>query len=85
VDGVSCDATVPLDFISRELSGRVVVQGNLDPLLLEAGGPEMEHQVERILAALASHPFIFNLGHGVLPRTSPQNVTRLVELIREGK
>jgi uroporphyrinogen decarboxylase len=85
VDGVSCDATVPLDFISRELSGRVVVQGNLDPPLLVAGGPEMERQAEKILAALASKPFIFNLGHGVLPQTPPQNVMRLVRLIREGK
>lgn len=85
VDGVSCDATVPLDFISRELSGRVVVQGNLDPPLLVAGGPEMERQAEKILAALAGKPFIFNLGHGVLPQTPPQNVMRLVELIREGK
>jgi uroporphyrinogen decarboxylase len=85
VDGVSCDATVPLDFISRELSGRVVVQGNLDPLLLVAGGLEMERQATKILAALASKPFIFNLGHGVLPQTSPQSVARLVKLIREGK
>jgi uroporphyrinogen decarboxylase len=85
VDGVSCDATVPLDFISRELSDRVVVQGNLDPLLLVAGGAEMERQAEKILTALASKPFIFNLGHGVLPQTPPQNVVRLVELIREGK
>jgi uroporphyrinogen decarboxylase len=85
VDGVSCDATVSLDFISQELSGRVVVQGNLDPLLLVAGGLEMERQAERILAALAGQPFIFNLGHGVLPQTPPRNVQRLVQLIREGK
>lgn len=85
VDGVSCDATVPVDFISRELSGRVVVQGNLDPLVLAEGGVAMERQTERILAALANKPFIFNLGHGILPHTPPQNVARLVKLIREGK
>jgi uroporphyrinogen decarboxylase len=85
VDGVSCDATVPLDFISRELSGRVVVQGNLDPQLLLAGGLEMERQAEKILAALSSKPFIFNLGHGVLPQTPPEHVARLVELIRKGR
>jgi uroporphyrinogen decarboxylase len=85
VDGVSCDATVPLDFISRELSGRVVVQGNLDPQLLLAGGPDMERQTARILAALSSKPFIFNLGHGVLPQTPPAHVARLVKIIREGQ
>jgi len=85
VNGVSCDATMPLDFISRELSNRVVVQGNLDPLLLVAGGLEMERQTVRILAALANNPFIFNLGHGILPQTPPQNVAWLVKLVREGK
>jgi uroporphyrinogen decarboxylase len=85
VDGVSCDAAVPLDFIETELAGKVVVQGNLDPLLLVAGGLEMEHQAEEILAALANKPFIFNLGHGILPQTSPANVARLVKLVRGGK
>jgi uroporphyrinogen decarboxylase len=85
VDGVSCDATVSLDFIRGELSGKVVVQGNLDPLLLVAGGLEMQHQTKKILAALANRPFIFNLGHGILPQTSPANVARLVKLVRGGK
>jgi uroporphyrinogen decarboxylase len=85
VDGVSCDAAVPLDFISLELAGRVVVQGNLAPLLLVAGGAEMERQAEKILSALAGKPFIFNLGHGILPQTPPKNVARLVRLVREGK
>jgi len=85
VDGVSCDATLSLDFIARELSGKAVVQGNLDPSLLVAGGLEMERQTAKILAALANKPFIFNLGHGVLPQTPPRNVTRLVKLVREGK
>jgi len=85
VDGVSCDATMPLDFIARELSGKVVVQGNLEPSLLVAGGTEMERQALKILAALANDPFVFNLGHGVLPQTPPQHVARLVKLVREGK
>jgi uroporphyrinogen decarboxylase len=83
VDGVSCDAATPLDFIRHELSGKAVVQGNLDPLLLASGGSEMERQVEKILAALAHKPFVFNLGHGILPQTSPQTVARLVKLVRK--
>jgi len=85
VDGVGCDATMPLEFIARELSGKTVVQGNLDPALLAAGGVEMERQVAKILAALADRPFIFNLGHGILPQTPPENVAQLVKLVREGK
>jgi uroporphyrinogen decarboxylase len=83
VDGVSCDTATPLEFMARELAGKVVVQGNLDPLLLASGGQEMRRQVKRILTALAGRPFIFNLGHGVLPHTPPENVARLVKLVRE--
>jgi uroporphyrinogen decarboxylase len=83
VDGVSCDTATPLEFMARELAGKVVVQGNLAPQLLASGGQEMRRQVNRILTALAGRPFIFNLGHGVLPHTPPENVARLVKLVRE--
>ena len=82
VDGVSCDTAMPLDFIGRVLAGRTVVQGNLDPLLLVAGGAAMERRVAEILRALAGKPFIFNLGHGIVPETPPEHVARLVELVR---
>ena len=82
VDGVSCDTGMPLDFIARELSGRSVVQGNLDPLLLVAGGPMLEQRVAETLAVLSHRPFVFNLGHGIVPQTPPENVARLVELVR---
>ena len=67
VDGVSCDTAMPLEFVARELSGHTVVQGNLDPLLLVTGGQALEQRVGEILAALSSRPFIFNLGHGIVP------------------
>jgi uroporphyrinogen decarboxylase len=82
VDGVGCDTAMPLGFIAGELSGRTVVQGNLDPLLLVAGGEAMERRVAEILTALSGKPFIFNLGHGIVPQTPPENVARLVELVR---
>ena len=58
------------------------MQGNLDPLLLAAGGPELDRQVAAILDALKGVPHIFNLGHGIVPETPPENVARLVELVR---
>ena len=73
---------MPLGFIAAELSGRVVVQGNLDPLLLVAGGEAMERRVAEILTALSGKPFIFNLGHGIVPQTPPENVAQLVRLVR---
>jgi uroporphyrinogen decarboxylase len=63
-------------------STRAVVQGNLDPLALVAGGERMERQVRDLLSSLAGVPFIFNLGHGIVPETPPENVARLVELVR---
>jgi uroporphyrinogen decarboxylase len=58
------------------------VQGNLDPLLLVAGGPLFESRVQDILRSLADVPHVFNLGHGIVPETPVEHVARLVELVR---
>ena len=81
VDGVSCDWTMPLRFMTQELR-HTVVQGNLDPLLLLAGGPAMESRVAELVWHFSQRAFIFNLGHGIQPQTPPQNVARLVDLVR---
>ena len=82
VDGVSIDASVPLDWAARELQGRCAVQGNLDPHLLLAGGDALNEEVERILSVLGGGRFIFNLGHGVLPKTPPAHVAAVADLVR---
>lgn len=82
VDGVSCDTSLPLSFIRDELQPLTTVQGNLDPLLLVAGGKALDRQVDEICECLGDGPFIFNLGHGIVPQTPPENVARLVERIR---
>ena len=82
VEAISMDPAVSVDWAARELQSRCVVQGNLDPSVLVAGGPAMCREVERILAALGSGPFIFNLGHGVLPNTPLGHVAELARLIR---
>ena len=82
VDGVSCDTATPLGFMQRELGKGTVVQGNLDPLLLVTGGRPLEQRVGEIMAAFADKPFIFNLGHGIVPETPLENVARLVALVR---
>jgi uroporphyrinogen decarboxylase len=85
VDGISCDTAMPLADIRRNLSGRTVVQGNLDPLLLVAGGDALDRRIDEICTALAVNPFIFNLGHGIVPETPPDNVARAIKRIREWK
>jgi uroporphyrinogen decarboxylase len=82
VDGIGCDTTMPLSFMRETLAPRAVVQGNLDPLLLVAGGGALDRRVDEILTTLGDRRFIFNLGHGILPQTPPERVARLVELVR---
>jgi uroporphyrinogen decarboxylase len=82
VDGISCDTAMPLaDMVALSKDGHVV-QGNLDPLLLVAGGQPMINRTREIIDALAGRPFIFNLGHGIVPETPPDHVGQLVKLIR---
>lgn len=80
-DGLSLDTTVPLTF-AKTLQKTVTVQGNLDPAALVVGGEVLESSVRRILSALDQGPFIFNLGHGVLPDTPVEHVQQLVEYVR---
>jgi uroporphyrinogen decarboxylase len=84
VDALSCDTSQPLAWIKDRLQALVPVQGNLDPVLLVAGGEALDRRVKAILASLASGPFIFNLGHGILPETPIDHVARLVHLVRAG-
>jgi uroporphyrinogen decarboxylase len=85
VRGIGCDTSMDVEHM-RALAGarNVVVQGNLDPIALVAGGQELERQVEALLRGLAGVPHIFNLGHGILPETPPENVAHLVKMVRGG-
>jgi len=82
VDAIGLDPAVPLDWAARELQPYAALQGNLDPLLLVAGGEAMRQASERILRSWGVGPFIFNLGHGVVQTTPPEHVATLVEIVR---
>jgi len=82
VDAVSIDTAAPIGWASATLSQNVAVQGNLDPLALLAGGGALAQGVDRIVDAMRNRPFIFNLGHGVLPETPPEHVAELVTRVR---
>ncbi len=82
-DALSLDSTVPLQWAREELQTRVAVQGNLDPQTLVTGGDRLADEIRRILNAFGQGPFIFNLGHGILPETPPEHVERLVQIVRE--
>jgi uroporphyrinogen decarboxylase len=80
---VGVDWRTPLDEAARRVGARAV-QGNLDPAVLFAPWPAVEAQVRRILAeGRAADGHVFNLGHGVLPETDPDVLTKVVALVHE--
>jgi uroporphyrinogen decarboxylase len=58
------------------------VQGNLDPLILRQGGSALDREVDNVLAAFSDGPFIFNLGHGILPDTPIAHVEQMLKRVR---
>jgi uroporphyrinogen decarboxylase len=85
VDALGLDETVDPAWAVEQLPEDLVVQGNLDPLALLAGGDAMRAAVRRILDALAGRPHIFNLGHGILQDTPIAHVERLIALVKGDK
>lgn len=85
VDAVSLDSSVPLKWARDKLQPHCTVQGNMDNFLLVAGGEAMDKEARRIIEILGSGPFIFNLGHGIVPQTPPEHVARLVDVVRGGR
>lgn len=83
VAGVSIDQTVPVKWAAEKLQPLCTVQGNMDNQALVAGGEALEREVKDILDVLAGGPFIFNLGHGIVPQTPPEHVDHLARLIRD--
>jgi len=83
-DVVGADWRVPLDEAARRIGPGRAVQGNLDPAVLFAPREAVEAQARRVLDAARDLPgHVFNLGHGVLPDTDPDALTRLVEFVHE--
>jgi uroporphyrinogen decarboxylase len=82
VSGVGFDPATSMDWAAKTLGVKVAVQGNLDPIVLVCGGEALDKAVDELVRATSSVPFIFNLGHGVLPETPLDNVLRAVERVR---
>jgi uroporphyrinogen decarboxylase len=82
---LSLDTGIGAHWAAKELQPHICVQGNLDPIMLVAGGAALEREARRILDKLGHGSFIFNLGHGVVPQTPPEHVAQLVEIVRTWK
>jgi uroporphyrinogen decarboxylase len=82
-DVIGVDWRMPIDEAWARIGDKAIM-GNLDPILLKAPWRELKAQADDILQRAAGRPgHVFNLGHGVLQHTPPDNVKRLVEYVRE--
>jgi uroporphyrinogen decarboxylase len=81
VDAIGLDWTIDPGF-ARAIQSQRPVQGNLDPLALVVGGEALDRSVDQVLDAFASKPFIFNLGHGILPETPIAHVERMIARVQ---
>jgi uroporphyrinogen decarboxylase len=81
-DGIGLDWMLDRDFVNATVPRAVALQGNLDPLVLLAGGKALDAAVDELLGAFANRPFVFNLGHGILPETPVAHVERMLARVR---
>jgi len=82
IDAVGIDWMAELAFVRDHIQPQRPIQGNLDPLALLAGGAALDRSTDAILQAFSRGPFVFNLGHGVLPDTPVTHVEQLVARVR---
>jgi uroporphyrinogen decarboxylase len=79
-DAVALDVQASSDQ-GRRIQASKPIQGALDPLLLRAGGPDLDRRVDQMLQAWGDGPYVFNLGHGILPDTPVEHVQRVVDRV----
>ena len=80
-DAVSIDYNIDAKLIVKEI--KIPVQGGLDPKILLSDKENLKKEALKYLNIFKDHPYIFNLGHGVLPKTNPMMVDYLVKLVKD--
>ena len=78
VEGIALDTQASAALGRRLQAQNRTIQGALDNLLLRAGGPALDARVEQLLAQWGDGPWIFNLGHGIMPDTPIDHIARVV-------
>jgi len=81
---LSIDYDVDPQWIKENLKG-VPVQGGMDPKILLGNKEEIKKNVEKYLNTFKNYPYVFNLGHGVLPETKPETIEYIIQIIRNKK
>jgi uroporphyrinogen decarboxylase len=84
VTALGVDTQTPADFAIEITPERFPLQGNLDPQTLVVGGETLQRAARDVLIAFQASPHIFNLGHGITPDATPENVAELVRIVKGG-
>jgi uroporphyrinogen decarboxylase len=82
VSALSLDAVTPLSWAAQALPQNLILQGNMDPVMLVSGGNSLENTILAIHEKMNKRPYIFNLGHGILPQTTIKNVEDCIKWVR---
>ena len=79
-DVINIDYKINPEEIRKEIN--IVVQGGMDPKILLTDKDKLKNEAKKYLEIFKDHPYIFNLGHGVLPETDPQMVDYLIKFVK---
>ncbi len=85
VNAAGVDTALPAAWVAAMLPAGKAGQGNLDPMALVAGGAALRQEAERLLQDIRDKPWIFNLGHGIVPETPPDHVAELIAIVRSAR
>ena len=82
-DVLSVDHDIDIGWVIKNLEEDKTLQGNINPNTLLQGGKSLEREIFKLKEIVKERKHIFNLGHGILPKTPVANVVKAIELIRE--
>ena len=82
-DAISIDYNVDPKNILRDI--KIPIQGGLDPKILLTDNETLKQEIFKYLEIFRDHPYIFNLGHGILPETNPEMVENLIKIVKNFK
>lgn len=83
-DAVGLDWSVDLNIARQQIGDKVALQGNMDPAIMATNPDVIKQEAARILAEFGNgNGHVFNLGHGITPNITPDNVKALVDAVLE--
>ena len=83
-DCISIDYEIDPNWIKNKANG-ITIQGGMDPKILLTEKENIKKNVEKFITIFSDYPYIFNLGHGVMPETRPEMIEYVIKIIREKK